>query len=86
MDKISKKVFDLARKLHDKLLRLHHSNGKPMAVIYRDTDYTDVNIQGGVVNFNLCRSNGEYIGYLEVLWLYKKNNKDRAYEKNILKL
>lgn len=67
MEKISKHVFLLAKFLYKSLLMLHHSNGKPVVIIYSDTDYDYHNMQGGIIAFNLIRSNGEYIGYMEVL-------------------
>ncbi|XP_043587723.1 molybdenum cofactor sulfurase 1 [Bombus pyrosoma] len=67
MDKISKHVFSLARFLHRSLLILHHANGKPVAKLYCDTAFDNHNIQGGIVTFNLMRSNGEYVGYMEIL-------------------
>ncbi|XP_076761936.1 molybdenum cofactor sulfurase isoform X2 [Xylocopa sonorina] len=67
MERISKHVFSLAKFLHKSLLMLHHSNGKPVAKLYSDTDYSNHDMQGGIVAFNLIRSNGEYIGYMEVL-------------------
>lgn len=66
MDDISNRVFHVTRYLHKKLLMLHHSNGYRVVEIYRDTDYNDQTVQGNIVNFNLLRSSGEYIGYLEV--------------------
>lgn len=66
MKLISTRVFSLAQHLHEKLLTLHHSNGNPAVKLYDDTDYSDYRTQGGVVNFNLLRSNSQYIGYTEV--------------------
>ncbi|CAL7939179.1 unnamed protein product [Xylocopa violacea] len=67
MEKISKHVFSLAKFLYKSLLMLHHSNGKPVVKLYSDTDYSNHDMQGGIIAFNLIRSNGEYIGYMEVL-------------------
>ena len=67
MKKISEHVFSLAKVLYNSLLTLHHSNGKPVARLYSDTAYDDNDLQGSIVAFNLMRSNGEYIGYMEVL-------------------
>lgn len=67
LDKISKHCFDLARYAFHCLLRLHHANGNPLAIIYADTDYSDILTQGNILNFNLLRSDGEYIGYAEVM-------------------
>ncbi|XP_032687894.1 molybdenum cofactor sulfurase 1 isoform X2 [Odontomachus brunneus] len=67
MDKISEHVFSLAKIFHHSLLTLHHRNGKSAAKLYADSDYEDRNSQGGIVTFNLIRSNGEYVGYMEVV-------------------
>lgn len=67
MDQISKHVFSLAKTLHHSLLTLHHCNGKPVVKLYSDSDYEDRSSQGGIVTFNLIRSNGEYVGYMEVV-------------------
>lgn len=67
MDKISKHVFSLAKFLYYSLLTLHHSNGTPVAKLYCNTTYDNRALQGGIVAFNLIRSNGEYVGYMEVL-------------------
>jgi len=66
MDKISQHVFSLARALYRSLLTLHHCNGKPVVKLYSDTDYEARESQGGIVTFNLIRSNGEHVGYVEV--------------------
>lgn len=67
MEKISSHVFTLAKYLHHSLLRLRHGNGAPVIKIYSDNDYEDCNLQGGIVTFNVLRSSGEYVGYMEVL-------------------
>lgn len=67
MKKISEHVFSLAKVLYNSLLTLHHSNGKPVARLYSDTAYDNNDLQGSIVAFNLMRSNGEYVGYMEVL-------------------
>ncbi|XP_066581358.1 molybdenum cofactor sulfurase isoform X2 [Prorops nasuta] len=67
MKRISKHVFSLMRILHHSLLQLHHHNGTPVVKIYSDTDYENGNLQGGIIAFNILRSNGEYVGYVEFL-------------------
>ncbi|XP_048514387.1 molybdenum cofactor sulfurase 2 isoform X2 [Athalia rosae] len=64
---VSRHVFSLARYLHHSLLKLHHANGEPIARLYADTDYEDCQKQGGIVTFNLLRSNGEIVGFVEFL-------------------
>ncbi|XP_021941383.1 molybdenum cofactor sulfurase isoform X2 [Zootermopsis nevadensis] len=60
-------TFSLARYLFQFLLTLHHSNGSPAAILYCDTTYEDASTQGNVVNFNMLRPNGAYVGFIEVL-------------------
>lgn len=52
---------------------LHHANGTRAIELYQDTDYSDPEIQGNIINFNLLRNNGEYIGYLEVRYFIIQN-------------
>ncbi|KZC08040.1 Molybdenum cofactor sulfurase 1 [Dufourea novaeangliae] len=67
MQKISQHVFSLAQFVHNSLLTLHHSNGKPVVKLYFDTAYDSCDFQGGIVTFSIIRSNSEYVGYMEVL-------------------
>lgn len=66
METVSKHTFHLAQLTYQKMTRLRHENGQALAVLYGKTDYTDRRRQGGIVTFNLLRSNGSYIGYSEV--------------------
>uniref|UniRef100_A0A0K8T8L6 Aminotransferase class V domain-containing protein n=1 Tax=Lygus hesperus TaxID=30085 RepID=A0A0K8T8L6_LYGHE len=59
--------FSLAKYAFYSLLSLHHSNGSSAVKLYADTPYDDDSYQGNIVNFNMLRANGEYIGYAEVL-------------------
>ncbi|XP_063226583.1 molybdenum cofactor sulfurase 3 [Bacillus rossius redtenbacheri] len=67
MQSVAEHTFALAQRLFHSLLTLHHSNGRPAAVLYGDTDYRDQSTQGGIVNFNLLRANKEYVGFVEIL-------------------
>ncbi|KAJ8966191.1 hypothetical protein NQ317_015411, partial [Molorchus minor] len=64
---ISQHTFSLAQYVYRNLLVLHHYNGSRAVILYQDTTFEDRNHQGGIINFNLLRPNGEYIGYSEVL-------------------
>lgn len=66
MELISNHTFYLANYLYKNLISLHHANGKPTSVVYNSTNFENASIQGGIVNFNLLRDNGEFIGYAEV--------------------
>lgn len=66
MSDISRHTFALAQYVYRSLLMLHHGNGNPVTILYHDTNFEDIKYQGGIVNFNLLRSTGEYVGYSEV--------------------
>ncbi|KAF4516890.1 hypothetical protein B566_EDAN011235 [Ephemera danica] len=67
IQEISTHAFRLAQHLHHSLASMKHYNDKPVAKIYCDTDFEDKNKQGPIINFNLLRANGSYIGFNEVL-------------------
>ncbi|KAK4887310.1 hypothetical protein RN001_003581 [Aquatica leii] len=67
MHAISKHTFNLARYVYNNLKTLQHQNGLPVVILYHDNDFERIHDQGGIVNFNLLRPNGEYVGYAEVL-------------------
>ena len=48
------------------MLGMRHGNGRSVCVLYCDTDYEDPNSQGAIVNFNLLRADGSFVGYSEV--------------------
>ncbi|KAH9492406.1 hypothetical protein Btru_051037 [Bulinus truncatus] len=66
MDKLSKHVFTVAQYFHHHLQSLKHGNGQPLAVIYGGHKFEDPSGQGGIITFNLKRSDGKFIGYAEV--------------------
>ncbi len=49
--------------------RMVHANGRAVCLFYCDTDFNDPTSQGGIVNFNLLRPNGEFVGYSEVSYV-----------------
>jgi hypothetical protein len=72
---ISVHAFSLARFVFFELLRWQHANGKPVAVLYHDDKtFSSMETQGPILNFNLLRSDGSYIGYAEVYKEYLLRN------------
>lgn len=59
-------VFAVAQYFYLNLSKLQHGNGKPLAEIYGGVKFESPEGQGGVVTFNILRSDGAYIGYSEV--------------------
>ncbi|XP_041371535.1 molybdenum cofactor sulfurase-like [Gigantopelta aegis] len=72
--KVSNHCFSIGRYFHHNLVHLHHGNQNPLAKIYCDTSFEDPTKQGSIVNFNLLRTNGDYIGYAEVNKLAELQN------------
>ncbi|XP_025198995.1 molybdenum cofactor sulfurase 3 isoform X1 [Melanaphis sacchari] len=66
MRAVASRTFRLAAYLYDRMSGARHGNGSPVFRMYADTAYQCESTQGGVVNFNVLRSNGEYVGYNEV--------------------
>lgn len=63
---VSGHTFCIAKYFHYNLSHLHHDNGMSVAEIYCNGNFQDPSTQGAVVNFNLMRANGMYIGFAEV--------------------
>lgn len=54
------------RHVHHGMLGMRHENGRPVCVLYSETDYEDPSSQGAIVNFNILRADGSFVGYSEV--------------------
>lgn len=66
MDTIAYHTFYLAQDLYQQLKGLKHKNGVRAAILYMDSDVTEIRNQGATVTFNLLRDDKSYIGYSEV--------------------
>ena len=45
---------------------MKHPSGKPLCELYCKTDFENKAMQGPIINFNLLRANGDFVGYSEV--------------------
>lgn len=65
---ISHHTAQLGKQLYDGLSGLRHSNGTPVARIYKDDNavYGDPSLQGATIAFNVQRADGSIVGYEEV--------------------
>lgn len=63
---VAGRTFRLALYLYDRMSGTRHGNGFPVFRVYTDTAYRCEGTQGGIVNFNVLRANGDYVGYNEV--------------------
>ena len=70
---ISNHSYQLARLVYTRLSSWRHSNGQCLAELYHGaSDFMSSKTQGPIVNFNLLRSDGSYVGFTQVnklVWL-----------------
>lgn len=67
MKMISQHTSFLVQRLYQRMVKIHHSNGRPLCIIYNDnhgcSQYSDSKTQGATVAFNVVDENGNYIGH-----------------------
>lgn len=66
MEKIKQHTFALAHYTYNVLSTLKYANGAPVVRIYSDTDFSNPDVQGPIINFNILDENGEVIGFSQV--------------------
>lgn len=68
MSNVSRYTANLAKTLYEDMTRLTYRNGQPVCHVYMDeaSVYGDPQTQGPTIAFNLCDSNGRWIGKTEV--------------------
>lgn len=66
MEKIKQHTFALAHYTYNMLSTLKYANGAPVVRIYSDTDFSNPDVQGPIINFNILDENGEVIGFSQV--------------------
>lgn len=70
MENIKQHTFALAHHTYSVLSTLKYANGAPVVRIYTDTDFSNSDIQGPIINFNVLDENGDIIGYSQVHFIY----------------
>ena len=73
---ISEHSFGIAQYFHHQMDSLCHGNGQKLAMMYCETGFDDITKQGAIVNFNLMRSSGQYVGFAEVRHNSSTNDKN----------
>ena len=63
---VSQHTFLLAQMVYKELNQLKHCNSQPVCVLYHNGHFDDIATQGGIVNFNILDSDGEFVGYSQV--------------------
>lgn len=66
MEKIKQHTFALAHYTYTVLSNLRYANGAPVVRIYSDTDFSNPDVQGPIINFNVLDENGEVLGFSQV--------------------
>jgi len=76
LEQVSKHTSWLAKVLHDRLRSLRHFNGMSVCHLYSspDSSYGDSKTQGATIAFNVCKSDGMYIGPWHVGALLRANH------------
>jgi molybdenum cofactor sulfurtransferase len=67
MKNVQSHVWNLTSRLARQLKTLKHSTGLTAIVIYGNHEQNKMELQGGVVAFNLKRTNGSFYGYSNVV-------------------
>jgi len=64
---IANHSFELARLVYTRLSSWRYSSGRSLAVLYHgEVDFQSSTTQGPIVNFNLLRADGTYVGFTQV--------------------
>ena len=66
MSNVLNHTYSLALYAYNNMSAMKHSSGKPLCRIYCKTDFKDKTRQGPIINFNVLRENGDFVGYSEV--------------------
>ena len=66
MEKIKQHTFALAHYTYTVLSTLKYANGAPVVRLYNDTDFSNPDVQGPIINFNVLNESGEVIGFSQV--------------------
>ncbi|XP_063019926.1 molybdenum cofactor sulfurase isoform X2 [Melospiza melodia melodia] len=66
MEKIKQHTFALAHYTYTVLSNLKYANGTPVVRIYSDTDFSNPDAQGPIINFNVLDENGQVLGFAQV--------------------
>uniref|UniRef100_A0A8C3L9Y4 Molybdenum cofactor sulfurase n=1 Tax=Chrysolophus pictus TaxID=9089 RepID=A0A8C3L9Y4_CHRPC len=66
MEKIKQHTFALAHYTYTVLSTLKYANGAPVVRLYNDTDFSNPDVQGPIINFNVLDESGEVIGFSQV--------------------
>lgn len=66
MQRISRHCFNLTKYLYESLKDLKYANGKRVVQFYNDTNFENIEKQGGIVAFNVLHDDDAYVGFAEV--------------------
>lgn len=67
MNAVLDHTHSLALYTYNKMSAMKHTSGNPLCKIYCKTDFKNKSQQGPIINFNVLRANGDFVGYSEVL-------------------
>ena len=67
MNAVLDHTHSLALYTYSKMSAMKHTSGNPLCKIYCKTDFKNKSQQGPIINFNVLRAKGDFVGYSEVL-------------------
>ncbi|KAF4790091.1 hypothetical protein TURU_144023 [Turdus rufiventris] len=82
MEKIKQHTFALAHYTYTVLSNLKYANGAPVVRIYSDTDFSNPDVQGPIINFNVLDENGEVLGFSQSTQNWELKNKSGKADKD----
>ena len=74
LERISRHVFNLGKYLYNLLESLEHKNGQKAIKLYHASHFNSIENQGGIVNLNVLKDDGKYVGYAEFLHMAQLHN------------
>ena len=66
MSAVLNHTHSIALYTYNNMSAMKHLSGKPLCKLYCKTDFKNKAKQGPIINFNLLRANGDFVGYSEV--------------------
>ena len=66
MDDISMRTFKLVQFVFNKMKNMKHYNGNPVVKLYTNSDFSNIETQGPILNFNVMHADGSMVGFSQV--------------------
>lgn len=74
MGRLSRHTFNVCQYLYRALNAMKYRNKRKVIKFYHDTDFSSVDQQGGLLNFNIMHEDGSYVGFAETACIANIHN------------